>query len=85
MNGLYQKAATEFNCHEGIAGNGARTGSEPACDISFGVGERAVNDCMNKKHMKQRESITGLKQAKELILGTSAKRSKDLPKLIEAN
>jgi hypothetical protein len=36
---------------------------------------------MNKNHIKQWESLIGLKQAKELILGPSAKRSKDLLKL----
>jgi hypothetical protein len=73
--------------HEGIAGNEtarhlARTGSElpftepePACGISFGVAKRAVKDWMNKKHIKQWESLTGLKQAKELILGPSAESS----------
>jgi hypothetical protein len=79
--------------HEGIAGNEtadhmARTGSElafaklePACAISFGAAKRAVKDWINKKHIKQWESLTGLKQAKKLILGPSAKRSKDLLKL----
>jgi hypothetical protein len=71
--------------HEGIAGNEsadhlARTGSEhqftgpeTTCGISFGDTKRAVKDWMNKKHIKQWESITGLKQAKELISGPSAK------------
>jgi hypothetical protein len=36
---------------------------------------------MNKNYIKQWESLTGLKQAKELIVGSSAKRSKDLLKL----
>jgi hypothetical protein len=79
--------------HEGIAGNEtadhlARTGSqhpftgpEPLCGISFGVAKRAVKDWMNKTHIKQWESITELKQAKELIPGPSVKRSKDLLKL----
>jgi ribonuclease HI len=79
--------------HEGIAGNEtadylARTGSEhaftgpePACGISSGVAKRAVRDWMNKNHIKQWESLTGLKQAKELIVGPSAKRSKDLLRL----
>jgi hypothetical protein len=75
--------------HEGIAGNEtadllARTGSEhpftgpdPACGISIGVSERAVRDWTNRNHIKQWESITGLKQAKELISGPSAKSSKE--------
>jgi hypothetical protein len=75
--------------HEGITGNEtadhlARTGSEhsftgpePACGISFGDAKGAVKDWMNKNHIKQWESIMGLKQAKELILGPSAKRTKD--------
>jgi hypothetical protein len=79
--------------HEGIAGNEtadylattgsehAFTGPEAACGISFGVAKRAVRDWMNKNHIKHWESLTGLKQAKELIVGPSAKRSKDLLKL----
>jgi hypothetical protein len=79
--------------HEGIAGNETAyhlvktgsehpfTGPEPACGISFGVAKRAVRDWMNKNHIKQWESLTGIKQAKELILRPSAKRSKDLLKL----
>jgi hypothetical protein len=72
--------------HEGIAGNEtadylAKTGSEPACGVSFGVAKRAVRDWMNKNHIKQWKSLTGLKQTKELILGPSAKSSKDLLKL----
>jgi hypothetical protein len=79
--------------HEGIAGNEAadllaRTGSEhpftgpePACSISFGVAERAFRDWTNKNHIKRWESTTGLKQAKGLISGLSAKRTKDLLKL----
>jgi hypothetical protein len=79
--------------HDGIAGNetadqlariGAEhlfTGPEPACGISFRVAKRAVKDWMNRKHIIQWESITGCKQAKELIIGPSAKRSKDLLRL----
>jgi hypothetical protein len=36
---------------------------------------------MNKKHIKQREFLSGLKQAKELTVGPSAKATKDLLKL----
>jgi hypothetical protein len=62
--------------HECIAGNEtadhlAKTGSvhpftgpEPACGLSFKVAKRVVKDWMNKKHIKQWESIKGLKQAK---------------------
>jgi hypothetical protein len=42
---------------------------------------RAVRDWMNKNHIKQWESLTGLKQANELIVGPSIERSKDLLKL----
>jgi hypothetical protein len=78
---------------EGIAGNEtadqlARTGSEypftgpePACSISIGAAKRAVSNWLNRNHTKQWESITGLKQAKELIQGPSAKRTRDLLKL----
>jgi hypothetical protein len=66
--------------HEGsadyeIADLLARTGSEhpfirpePAYGISIGVAKRAVRDWTNRNHAKQWESITGLKQAKGLIL-----------------
>jgi hypothetical protein len=59
--------------HGGIAGNEtahllARTGPEPACGISIEVAKRAVRDWTNKNHIKQWESITGLKQAKGLNL-----------------
>jgi hypothetical protein len=58
--------------HEGIAGNEladqlARTGSEypftgpePTCSISFGAAKKAVRNWLNRKHIKQWESITGL-------------------------
>jgi hypothetical protein len=79
--------------HEGIAGNEtadlvARTGSddpftgpEPACGVSMGVAKRVVRDWMNRNHVKQWDSRTGLKQAKGLISGSSARRTKDLLKL----
>jgi hypothetical protein len=63
-------------CHEVIAGNEtvdllARTGSEhpfighePACGVSIGVTKRAVRDWINRNHVKEWESTTGLKQAK---------------------
>jgi hypothetical protein len=79
--------------HEGIVGNEtadqlARTGSEhpfaghePACGISIGVAKKVVRDWMKGYHKKHWESTTGLKQAKGLICGPSAKRTKDLLKL----
>jgi hypothetical protein len=79
--------------HEGIAGNEiadqlARTGSEhpftgtePACSISTGAARKAVSNWLNRKHTKQWESIIGLKQAKELIPGPSAYRTRDLLRL----
>jgi hypothetical protein len=79
--------------HEVIVGNEtadllARTGSEhpfrgpePACGISIGVAKRAARDWSNRNHKKQWESTTGLKQAKRLISGPSARRTKALLKL----
>jgi hypothetical protein len=79
--------------HEGIAGNEmadllARTGSEhpfigrePACGISVGVAKKAVRNRTKRNHIKQWESASGLRQAKRLILGPSARRTKDLLKL----
>jgi hypothetical protein len=76
--------------HEGIVGNEmtdqvARTGFqhpfielEPACCISVGVAKKVVRDWMNRNHRKHLESITGLKEAKGLIIGPSARRMKDL-------
>jgi hypothetical protein len=66
----------------------ARTGSEhpligpePACGISIGVAKKAVRDWMSRKHQEYRESLTGLRQAKGLIQGPSARRMKDLLRL----
>jgi hypothetical protein len=79
--------------HESIAGNEttdqlARTGSEhlsigpePACGISVGVAKKAVRDWTDRNQKKRLESVTGLRQAKELIVGPSARRNKDLLKL----
>jgi hypothetical protein len=79
--------------HEVIAGNEtadllARSGSEhpftgpePPCGISIGVAKRAVRHWTNRNNMKQWESTLGLKQAKGLISGLSARRIKDLLKL----
>jgi hypothetical protein len=66
----------------------ARTGSghpfigpEPACGISVGAGKKVVRDWTNRNHEKRSESTTGLIQAKGLILGPSAGRTKDLLEL----
>jgi hypothetical protein len=79
--------------HEGIAGNEtadqlAKTGSEypfigpePACGISMGVTKKAIRDWATMNDNKYRESLTGLKQAKGLIRGSSTKRAKELLKL----
>jgi hypothetical protein len=80
--------------HEGIVGNETAdqlarmasehtfVGPEPACEISIGVAKKAVRDWMNRNHKKKHlESITGLRYVKVLILGPSARRTKDLLKL----
>jgi hypothetical protein len=79
--------------HEDIAGNvttdllgriGSEhpfTGPEPAYGILIGAAKRAVKNWTNRNHTKQWESITELKQAKGLISGPSARRTKDLLKL----
>jgi hypothetical protein len=81
--------------HESIAGNEtadqlAKTGSEhpfigsePACGITIGAAKKVVRDWTNINHKKKKhwESVTGLTQAKGLILGPSARRTKDLLKL----
>jgi hypothetical protein len=79
--------------HEGIVGNEtadqlSRTGSEhpltgpePACSISIGGAKKAVTDWTNRNHKKHWEFTTGLKQAKGLTSGASARRMKDLLKL----
>jgi hypothetical protein len=77
---------------EGIVGNEtadqlARTRSEhpfiepkPASGISIGVAKKSVRDWRNRNHQKYWEPIIGLKQAKGLIPGPSARRTKDLLK-----
>jgi ribonuclease HI len=79
--------------HEGIAGNeladqlarlGSEhsfTGPEPACGISIGAAKGAVSNWLNREHIKHWESIIGLRQAKELISGPSAERTRDLIRL----
>jgi hypothetical protein len=57
------------------------TGPELTCGISIGVAKRAVRDWMNRNHIKQWEFTTGLKQAKGLISGPSARKTEDLLKL----
>jgi hypothetical protein len=66
----------------------ARTGSEhpfigpePACGISVGVAKKAVRDWSSRKHKEYWESLTGLRRAKGLIQGPSARRTKDLLRL----
>jgi hypothetical protein len=56
-------------------------GPEPACGISIRVAKKAVRDWTNRNHKKYWESTTGVKQAKGLISGPSARGTKDLLKL----
>jgi hypothetical protein len=56
-------------------------GPEPACGISFGVAKKTVRDWTKRNDKKHWESVTGLRQAKGLILGPSARRTKDMLKL----
>jgi hypothetical protein len=79
--------------HGAIVGNEtadqlSRTGSEhpfigpePACGISVGVAKKAVGDWTSRKQKEYWESLTGLRQAKGLIQGPSASRTKDLLRL----
>jgi hypothetical protein len=53
-------------------------GPEPAYGISAGDAENAVRDWTNRDHKKHWESLTGFKQAKGLIKGPSARRTKEL-------
>jgi hypothetical protein len=76
--------------HDGVVGNEtanqlARTrsehpfiGPEPDCGNSVGVAKKAVRDWTNRNHKKK---TFGLKEAKGLILGPFARRTKDLLKL----
>jgi hypothetical protein len=45
------------------------------------VAKKAVRDWMSRKHQEYWESLTGLRQAKGLIQGPSAKRTRDLLRL----
>jgi hypothetical protein len=56
-------------------------GPEPACGISAEVAKKAVRDWTNRNHQIYWESLTGLKQAKGLVQGPSARRMKELLKL----
>jgi hypothetical protein len=79
--------------HEGIVGNEmadqlTRMGSEhlligpePACSISIGTARKQSGTGLIEIIKKHWESVTGLTQAKGLILGPSARRTKDLLKL----
>jgi hypothetical protein len=79
--------------HEGIVGNEtadqlARAGSdhpfigpELVCGISIGVAKKAIRDWMSRKHQEYLKSTTGLREAKGLIQGPTARRTKNLLKL----
>jgi hypothetical protein len=56
-------------------------GPEPACGISVGVAKKVVRYWSNRNHKKHWESVTGLTQAKGLILGPSDRTTKDLLKV----
>jgi hypothetical protein len=56
-------------------------GPGPACGNSMGVDKKAIRDWMSMNHKKYWESLTGLRQAKGLIRGPSAKRARELLKL----
>jgi hypothetical protein len=55
--------------------------SGSAYGTSVGIAKKAVRDWTNRNHKEYWESVTGLTQAKGLIRGTSAKRTKDLLRL----
>jgi hypothetical protein len=79
--------------HEGVAGNETAdqlakigsehpfTGPERACGISMGVAIKAIRDWTTMSHEKYWKSLTGLRQAKGLIRGPSAKRVRELLKM----
>jgi hypothetical protein len=56
-------------------------GPEPACSISVGVAKKAVRDCTNRNNKEYWDSTTGLREAKGLVQGPSARTTKDLLKL----
>jgi hypothetical protein len=47
-------------------------GPEPDCGISIRISNKAVRKWTNRDHMKHYVSLSGLKEAKVLILDTSA-------------
>jgi hypothetical protein len=49
--------------------------------MPVGVAKEAVGDWSNRNHKEYWESVTGLTQEKGLVLGPSARRTKDLLKL----
>jgi hypothetical protein len=55
-------------------------GPESACWTSAGISKKAIRNWTNRDHKKYWESLTGLKQAKGLLQGTSARRTKELLK-----
>jgi hypothetical protein len=57
------------------------TGREPARGISIAVVKKVVSGWTNRNHRKYWTSTAGLKQAKGLISGPSARETKDLLKL----
>jgi hypothetical protein len=51
---------------------------EPTWGVLVGVVKKAVREWTKRDHKKHWESLTGLKQTKGLIQGTSARRTKEL-------
>jgi hypothetical protein len=54
------------------------TGPETACAISAGIATEAVRDWINRDHQKYLEFLTGLKEAKGFLQGSSVRRIKGL-------
>jgi hypothetical protein len=53
-------------------------GPEPACSIWMGVATNAVRDWAIRDHRKHWNSLSGLKQAKALLQGPSASKTREL-------